>query len=363
MNGRAKGDAVEVRAESDKSKGPGHAVFVVSGMKSFRNGGLAVSIRRSSGRSLGPEGWQVTDAKLLPEAVEPTQDGARIFVGPSVVDHMESLENYRLGVHLADGETQFGSFVWRNIAQSPLAAKRKTLEQAEEPFEALVAEPEPISEPEPLPEPAPVTAGQRQYDFSLAAPQEEPKRKGSRLPLVLALLALLLGGLLFYFWGDVKTTFFGSGPEVAEPGGEPGEGGPEVGEGQPEEGAPQAEDGLARARQALSGELSAEDALELGRSMYGAASDADAAFLLLEFSADMGNPEAALLTARFYDPTFEGFKGTIMANPAVARQWYQAALDNGVTEAGDDLGRLKAWVEAQARAGDRDARELLQDWR
>ena len=76
----------------------------------------------------------------------------------------------------------------------------------------------------------------------------------------------------------------------------------------------------------------------------------------------MGNPQAALMTGRFYDPTFEGPTGTIIPNPAMAIEWYQMAAAEGVSEADDDLNRLRGWVQDRADQGDREAIQLLESW-
>ena len=87
------------------------------------------------------------------------------------------------------------------------------------------------------------------------------------------------------------------------------------------------------------------------------------AFLLLEFAADSGNAEAALVVARYYDPTDNEPSGTIRKNPESAYDWYTVALAGGQENATTRLAQLRTWVEEQATQGSFEARELLKTWR
>ncbi len=40
--------------------------------------------------TLGPEGWQVGDALLSPDRVEPSPQGVRLYLGPHIVDWLEA---------------------------------------------------------------------------------------------------------------------------------------------------------------------------------------------------------------------------------------------------------------------------------
>jgi TPR repeat protein len=119
---------------------------------------------------------------------------------------------------------------------------------------------------------------------------------------------------------------------------------------------------LEQAREALREEISADDAVILAKSLPASPERADAAFLLLEYAADKGNAEAALLVARYYDPTDETQSGTIRKNPETAYEWYREALSGGQDEAGKQLARLHLWVEVQAQQGSFEARQLLKNW-
>jgi len=120
---------------------------------------------------------------------------------------------------------------------------------------------------------------------------------------------------------------------------------------------------LEQARKALSEDISPEKALSLAKSLPESAEQADAAFLLLEYAAENDNSEAALIVARYYDPTDNMPSGTIRKNPESAYEWYQEALAGGQEEARSQLASLRQWVEERANKGSHEASQLLKNWR
>lgn len=120
---------------------------------------------------------------------------------------------------------------------------------------------------------------------------------------------------------------------------------------------------LEQARKALSEDISPEKALSLAKSLPESAEQADAAFLLLEYAAENDNSEAALIVARYYDPTDNMPSGTIRKNPESAYRWYQEALAGGQEEARSQLASLRQWVEERANKGSHEASQLLKNWR
>jgi TPR repeat protein len=119
---------------------------------------------------------------------------------------------------------------------------------------------------------------------------------------------------------------------------------------------------LEKAREALREGIDPAQAVTLAKSLPDRPERADAAFLLLEYAAEMGNPEAALSVGRYYDPADDGPSGTIRKNPASAYEWYLAARDGGQEEAKNHLSRLRKWVEQEALKGSSEAWELLDKW-
>ena len=119
---------------------------------------------------------------------------------------------------------------------------------------------------------------------------------------------------------------------------------------------------LERARQALKEGISPVKALAMAKSLPESPERADAAFLLLEYAAEGGNAEAALMVGRYYDPAGGLPSGTIRKNPEIARDWYRTALKGGRPEAQRRLDALRQWLENQSRQGSRQAHELLKSW-
>jgi TPR repeat protein len=89
---------------------------------------------------------------------------------------------------------------------------------------------------------------------------------------------------------------------------------------------------------------------------------ADAAFILLEYAAEAGHSEAALIVARNFDPTSTDDSGTIIKDPAAAYEWYQVALSGGQPEAQNHLSDLRQWLQKEAAQGSLEAREVLNNW-
>ncbi|MFC1816379.1 hypothetical protein ACFL0M_10675 [Thermodesulfobacteriota bacterium] len=120
---------------------------------------------------------------------------------------------------------------------------------------------------------------------------------------------------------------------------------------------------LEQVREALSEGINPESAVALAKSLPNKPEKADAAFILLEYAAEVGNAEAALEVGRYFDPTFKGESGTIIKDPYSAYEWYQLAFSKGRQEAQNHLSELRQWVEKQAAQGSKEARELLNSWR
>lgn len=103
-------------------------------------------------------------------------------------------------------------------------------------------------------------------------------------------------------------------------------------------------------------------AVALAKSLPDKPERADAAFILLEYAAEAGHAEAALIVGRYFDPTYTGDSGTIIKDPEAAYEWYQVALSGGKVQAQNHLSDLKRWVEEEAAQGSIKARELLSNW-
>ena len=119
---------------------------------------------------------------------------------------------------------------------------------------------------------------------------------------------------------------------------------------------------LEQVREAMRKGIDPEDAVALAKSLPDKPERADAAFILLEYAAEAGHAEAALMVARYFDPTLSEDSGTIIKDPAAAYEWYQQALSKGQQQAKNHLPGLKQWVKNEALQGSVEARELLNNW-
>jgi TPR repeat protein len=119
---------------------------------------------------------------------------------------------------------------------------------------------------------------------------------------------------------------------------------------------------LEQVREVMRKGIDPEDAVVLAKSLPQKPERADAAFILLEYAAEAAHAEAALIVARYFDPTSTDDSGTIIKDPAAAYEWYQVALSGGQSEAQNHLSDLRQWVQKEAEQGSREAREVLTNW-
>jgi TPR repeat protein len=119
---------------------------------------------------------------------------------------------------------------------------------------------------------------------------------------------------------------------------------------------------LEQVREAMRKGIDPEAAVALAKSLPDKPERADAAFILLEYAAEAGHAEAALMVARYFDPTQTEDSGTIIKDPAAAYEWYQQALSGGQEQAQKHLPTLKQWAENEALQGSAEANELLKNW-
>ena len=119
---------------------------------------------------------------------------------------------------------------------------------------------------------------------------------------------------------------------------------------------------LEQVRDTMRKGIDPEDAVALAKSLPQKPERADAAFILLEYAAEAGHADAALIVARYFDPTSTDDSGTIIKDPSAAYEWYQVALSAGLQEAQNHLSDLRQWVQKEAAQGSREAREILTNW-
>jgi hypothetical protein len=119
---------------------------------------------------------------------------------------------------------------------------------------------------------------------------------------------------------------------------------------------------LEQVREAMRKGIDPKDAVGLAKSLPQKPERADAAFILLEYAAEAGHGEAALIVAQYFDPTSTDDSGTIIKDPAAAYEWYQVALSKGQPEAQNHISDLRKWLQKEAAQGSREAREVLTNW-
>lgn len=119
---------------------------------------------------------------------------------------------------------------------------------------------------------------------------------------------------------------------------------------------------LEQVREAMRKGIDPEGAVVLAKSLPQKPERADAAFILLEYAAEAGHAEAALIVARYFDPTSTEDSGTIIKDPVAAYEWYRVALSGGQPEAQNHLSGLRQWAQKEAAQGSREAREVLTNW-
>lgn len=360
----------------------------------------------SSQGYLSPDGWQESSTPLVPEAWDNDSGCLRLAVGAAVVDQLDPLETYRLGLNDQVCALQVGELLFSHMGGGQgMGSRPAPVEEAaqEEKAAPPAEEEQPLEEPtppEPTPEEAPKAppapeASQEPVEQLTMTPDAKPEKtpaaplemepaapRKSRLPLILLLVLLIGGGALAYRYlapaGEESATAplpelpkpdNPAAPAPAQPAEKPQAKAPATPPAvQParEEASASGAQALSEARDLLRRNAPPEETLAAGKALRTPDADArqsDAAFLLLEDAAQKGNAEAMYLVGRFYDPASELPRGSIPPDLSQARNWYEAARDKGHAESAQALSALRAFAEQKARQGDEEARLLLQNWK
>ncbi len=120
---------------------------------------------------------------------------------------------------------------------------------------------------------------------------------------------------------------------------------------------------LQQVRMALRKGISPSEAVAFANKLPECPRRPDAAILLLDYAAESGNAVPALALGHYYDPAYSGPSGSIRKDPAIAYEWYQAALARGQKEAENHLAKLRRWGQKQAARSSGEAGNLLNGWR
>lgn len=327
--------------------------------------------------TLGPEGWQVGDALLTPDRVEPSPQGVRLYLGPHVVDWLEAGPvQFRLPAARIEAPV-----FWPDIP--PLHGGSGNTIAVPPPAVRPAPPPPPPPAPPPLPgmdADATIAIAPRAPSPppALSVPQPTPTTKGgSVLPWLLLLVLLLAGGGGGAYWWFVLRE---PAPIVADappspptpPPAEPPA--PRVPEPprqtepplppvrpQAEPTAPASLDSLAVpeviARAASPVAIAEEAARRFDAGRH------DDALLLWEAAARAGHAAAITRLAGLYDPVgFQPGRPFRDPDPRQAARHYRDAIAAGDAAAAEPRARLRRWLEDRAREGDINAPLTLRDF-
>lgn len=351
----------------DKDKGAGHGFLRISDAQVDNLEGLRFSIKRGTDHNcLGPGGWQPAESPFAAQRITLSDDGFDIAVGPEVVDHLDTRENYRLSLMSADGASVVGALRVPEVTYSPVGGGQGI-------GVAAVPAPKPApTPPPPAPEP-PAQEPEPEPVMDILPPPDPtppPGKKGSLVPiLILVLLIALAGGgfAAWKFWLNkeepprvAENTNATQQAESKEPPKEEAKTPPqEEAKTPPEEAKTPPKPAMAQAREHLAGKADPTESVKLARTLREDRDGADASFLLVEDAAQKGDAEAMLLTGGYFDPVDNAPVGSIKKDPAESLSWYKKAKTAGSAEADARIAALRAWAQSEAAKGSLEAKNLL----
>ncbi len=366
---------------SDPTKGAGFGIITVEQITCTEAPSFAL-YRASDGLCLNAEGsWQNSEVYLTPNAWDNDSNSLRLSVDASIVDNLDALDTYKLLIKDGASTLKPQPLVVEDIVYSSLHGGQG-IGSAAKPAPAVAPEPEPIPEPLPEPTPAPIAP-----PIEEPLPEMQPEPKKSLLPIVIAvviILALIGAGLWWYLQNNTaepktpsqKTEQEAQTKEPAKQKDLAKDEANEKTEEKPKE-EPKAEQApqtpklspMQQVRVFLQKDNSGTASLELATSLQselGQNADAnslDAVFLLLEDAAQKNEAKAMLQLAKYYDPSDNAPKGSILADANEAYTWYKKALAAGEANAAKHLDLLQTWLKDAASKGDNSAQQLLNQWK
>ncbi|MDR3519063.1 MAG: hypothetical protein P4M00_24965 [Azospirillaceae bacterium] len=348
--------AILVSADTT-SRAAGFALIRITGAAAFQDE-PGFQIRRSADwaeSALGPSGWQVADATLIPDSV--IVDGADLVlrVGPDVCLHVE-VGVY--GVSLPAAEIN-ATAVWPEIDTVGIDPTRQS--------------PPPSPPPPPPPPDSPSTVAQGVQPIPIAA--DESKPAPSRRGIWLALGAVLLvaaGGLalaLTHPWSPAPVTVADQQPKPppavppTEPEQPPAPSPPSPTPPSPPSPSPSPPP-VALDTMSVKDLITRNNPGDMtDQAQQRLASHPQEAMLLLETAGDDRNHGPALaLLAQLYDPN-KPRRGGIGADARQAAKYYRQAQAAGQSDAvAADREALRAYLDQRRQAGDLTAKLTLQDF-
>ena len=359
---------------ADSGRGPGNGVIEIFDAGSVSDPGFTL-LRASDGKCLGPRGWQESETLLTPDAWDNDGGSLRLAVGPAVVDEVDNLDAYRISLRgVGSCALTVKSLVYSHIAGGHgMGAATPVAPAAPQPA-PVVPEPEPIVEsPEPPlafeepQQPAP------QQEAPLEMNTQQPEKSGGKSMLVVLLVLALAAAGAAAWWFLLREPEKAPLPtpsaqtQNADKPQNSDQAQPKTADA-PKQGADAAKPALtplASAREQLRGQALPDVSLAMAKPLRKAEAtpeETDAAFLLLEDAAQKGDAESMFLVGQFYDPASTLPRGSIPADLAQAKRWYDQAAQKGQPQARAALDTLKEHARALEAKGDAEARSLLQNW-
>jgi hypothetical protein len=350
---------VAVRAEPDPSRPLGHARIIVSGVAAAP-AEAALMIRREGYEKtfLGPHGWQVSEARVTPIAVE-REGGATVFVvGPDIVRHMEP-GPVLFAWPAARAEA---ALFWPDtidVFDGELPADEPEPSPAPPPTPVAPAPPPPPPvAPAPPPAPAPVTAPAPPPSPAPAGGPGKDRASGGSIAatLIAVAIALLAAGAAAWWFllreqpapapTPIPAPVQDERPPVPPP---------------PVPPWPEGTD-----------DLTLQDLVQRAPNVAGihaaalrrqAAGRHDDALVLFEEAADRGHAPSLTALARLYDPNgFVPGRPFRSPDPRAAARYYREAVQRGDVDAEAPRATLRERLERDAAGGNATAADALREF-
>jgi len=352
-----------VRASILPQPEPGHAILRLTELDASPDG-LTLSIQRQQGPDshLADDGWRRTEAWLLPGRVERAvgrDRGALDFhLGPEICDRLAGIATVRLRVK----EPDIG-VVGTTVVAWPTMLTSGAIDKGQRSLDDIVrlrrtkpeTPPPPPAPPFEPPKPAPELRAERE-----PMPDMEPRSGIMGWLIAAAVLVILAGG---GYWAYTNY-FLKQWPEV-------------LGTTQPTPSAPTADASTKTVRDMVADYLATkptpEAMLAKGKELA-QGGELGAAFLVWRRAAEVGNGQAQLEVAAFFDPLGQS-RGGFAPDGARAAEWYERAALAGLPEAQRKYGLLlakggaglnpdqttaKTWLQQAAAQNDADAKKALE---
>ncbi len=344
-----------LRADAAPDLPMGHARIVIPGLAAPPPDPSFTLRRENFDRAnLGPDGWQVAEARLRPVSAGVQGSDTVLVVGPAVSQHVESGP---VVFALPDAGIE-GRLFWPEIdvfvGDLPSAD----------------AAPAPPSQAPPPPRPAPAASLPASPADPLSSPVEPPPSpaavarplipaKSPRKPLLVVIAAAMVAGAAaWWFLADAERTpvRFPSPPPPQLPPAQPAP--PPAPAAAP---WPEGTDGLSLPDLvARAPDATAIHAAALRRQAAGRHDDA---LVLFEEAAERGHAPALTALARLYDP--DGFvpgRPFRTPDPRASARYYRDAVERGDPAAAAPRAALRSTLEAQAREDNSTAASALREF-